>query len=371
MPEPYACIRDCSLLVGNEVPEHGVMKALDDPKTTPAPSTTRTRLALDSFRVLSPGLAVAVGGALVAIGVTALVRGLSPLLVAIALGLAARNLGLLPERLTAGLTVASRVPLRLGIVILGLQLSLQDLAKLGWGIPLLAVSVVAIGIFATVILGRLLKVPPRQTMLVACGFSICGAAAVAGVQSVVEADEEETVTAVALVVLFGTLMIPGIPVLVSLLGLSNEVAAVWAGASIHEVAQVVAAGGIIGGTALATAVTVKLARVLMLAPTVAILSWRQRRAGTTPGMKRPPIVPLFMLGFILLVIVRSTLHVPADVLATAGSIQSFLLASAMFGLGTSVRLKALLRRGGRTLTLAAGSTAIVCLVGLGGALLVA
>ena len=347
------------------------MEALDAPKTIATLRPTRSRLILGSFRVLSPGLAVAVGGALVAIGITALVQGLSPLLVAIALGLAARNFGLLPERLTAGLTVASRVPLRLGIVILGLQLSLQDLAKLGWGIPLLAVSVVTIGIFATVILGRLLKVPPRQTMLVACGFSICGAAAVAGVQSVVEADEEETVTAVALVVLFGTLMIPGIPLLVSLLGLSNEVAAVWAGASIHEVAQVVAAGGIIGGTALATAVTVKLARVLMLAPTVAILSWRQRRAGTATGMKRPPMVPLFMIGFILMVIFRSSFPIPTDVLTIAGSVQSFLLTAAMLALGTSVRLKSLLRRGGRTLALAAGSTAVVCLVGLGGALLVA
>jgi uncharacterized integral membrane protein (TIGR00698 family) len=347
------------------------MEALDDTKTTPAVRPHRSRLILDSFRVLSPGLAVAVGGALVAIGVTALIRGLSPLLVAIALGLAARNLGFLPERLTAGLAVASRVPLRLGIVVLGLQLSLQDLGKLGWGIPLLAVSVVAIGILATVGLGRLLKVPSRQTMLVACGFSICGAAAVAGVQSVVDADEEETVTAVALVVLFGTLMIPGIPVLVSLLGLPTNVAAVWAGASIHEVAQVVAAGGIIGGTALATAVTVKLARVLMLAPTVAILSWRQRRAGTGTGIKRPPIVPLFMIGFIAMVILRSTLPVPAEALATASSIQGFLLATAMLALGTGVRLKALIRRGGRTLALAGGSTAIVCAVGLVGALLVA
>lgn len=347
------------------------MEAIDDTTTTLAVRPARSRIVLDSFRVLSPGLAVAVGGAIVAIAITSVLRGLSPLLVAIALGLAARNLGLLPERLTAGLTIASRVPLRLGIVVLGLQLSLQDLATLGWGIPLLAVAVVAIGILATVGLGRLLKVPSRQTMLVACGFSICGAAAVAGVQSVVDADEEETVTAVALVVLFGTLMIPSVPLLASLLALPNDVAAVWAGASIHEVAQVVAAGGIIGGSALATAVTVKLARVLMLAPTVAILSWRQRRAGTVTGKKLPPIVPLFMIGFIVMVTLRSTLPIPTEALGAAGSIQAFLLAAAMLALGTSVRLKALIRRGGRTLALAGGSTAIVCALGLAGALLVA
>lgn len=369
MPEMHACIEDCPLLAEFVLREHGNMEALDD-KTAAANRPVKTDNRRRTLTLLAPGLGVAVGGAVVAIGITLLVRGLSPLLVAIAIGLAARNLGLLPERLTAGLTVASRVPLRLGIVVLGLQLSLQDLAGLGWGIPILAAVVVAGGIFGTLGLGRILKVPTRQSLLVACGFSICGAAAVAGVQGVLDADEEETVTAVALVVLFGTLMIPSIPLLAGLLGLPSDAAAVWAGASIHEVAQVVAAGGIIGGTALATAVTVKLARVLMLAPTVAILSWRQRRSGAVAGKKRPPIVPLFMIGFMVMVLLRSTLPVPTDVLAAATTIQSFLLATAMFALGTSVRLKTLLKRGGRTLALAGGSTAIVCALGLAGALII-
>lgn len=305
-----------------------------------------------------------------ALAVGAAVSGLSPLLVAIVLGVAARNLGLLREGLSTGLAVAGRVPLRLGIVVLGLQLSLRDLAALGWGIPALAVLVVVTGIAVTLLLGRLLRVPRRQALLVACGFSICGAAAVAGVESVVEADEEETVTAVALVVLFGTLMIPTVPLFAGLFGLDTRTGAVWAGASVHEVAQVVAAGGLLGGGALAIAVTVKLARVLMLAPVAAALSWRMRKDGAASG-RRPPLVPIFVLGFIALVAVRSLVPVPAEVLGAASGLQTFLLTTAMLGLGAGVRIRSLLARGGRTFALAAGSTLAVAAVGLAGALVVA
>lgn len=323
-----------------------------------------------SLRRLGPGLAVALVGAAAALPVASLVPGLSPLLLAIVLGVVARNAGLLPERFSAGLAFAGRVPLRLGIVVLGLQLSLRDLAALGWGIPVLAFAVVTTGILATVLLGRLLRVPPRQALLVACGFSICGAAAVAGVESVVEADEEETVTAVALVILFGTLMIPTLPLVAGLLGLDARTGGVWAGASVHEVAQVVAAGGLLGSGALALAVTVKLARVLMLAPVAAVLSWRQRRAGVEGG-KRPPLVPLFVLGFLALVVVRSLVDVPAAVLGGAQGVQTFLLTTAMLALGAGVHVRSLLRRGGRTLALAVGSTFVVGAVGLAGALAVA
>lgn len=317
-----------------------------------------------------PGLAAAVVGAGAAVAAGTAVPGLSPLLVAIVLGIAARNLGLLPAGLGAGLAVAGRVPLRLGIVVLGLQLSLRDLAELGWGIPALAVLVVVAGIAATLLLGRLLRVPRRQALLVACGFSICGAAAVAGVESVVEADEEETVTAVALVVLFGTLMIPTVPLLVGLLGLDVRTGAVWAGASVHEVAQVVATGGLLGGGALAIAVTVKLARVLMLAPVAAALSWQMRKKGTESG-RRPPLVPIFVLGFIALVVVRTLVPVPPAVLGAASGLQTFLLTTAMLGLGAGVRIRSLVARGGRTFALAAGSTLAVAAVGLAGALVVA
>lgn len=327
------------------------------------------------------GLALAGAVALAACLISHLAPGVSALLIAIILGVAARNLGLLPRGSEPGLAYASRVPLRLGIVLLGLQLSLPELFAHGWGLPLLAMIVVGVGIVGTLGLGRLLGVERKQALLVACGFSICGAAAVAGVESSVDAREKETVTAVALVVLFGTLMIPLIPGLGALLGLSTEQTALWAGASVHEVGQVVAIGGLLGGGALGLAVSMKLARVLLLAPVAAILGARSRALSPETGLetgqdhgasgKRPPIVPLFLVGFILAAVLRSILPVPHEALALASLLQEFLLATAMFALGAGVHLRTLLSGSGKLLTLAAGSTALVAVLGLGGALVIA
>ncbi|GAA2197162.1 YeiH family protein [Sinomonas flava] len=344
------------------------------PLTARAPLRLRKACASSlrpALRRVAPGMGAALGGAVLASGVASVLPGTSALLAAIALGVVAGNVGLLPGWAGPGLALAARVPLRLGIVLLGLQLSLPQLAALGWGIPALAAAVVSTGVVASLAMGRLLSVPPRQALLIACGFSICGAAAVAGVESVVRADEEETVTAVALVVLFGTLMIPALPLVAAALGLGAEVSAVWAGASVHEVAQVVAVSGALGGGALGLAVTVKLARVLMLAPVAAILGWRMRRDGAAEGRRRPPLVPLFVLGFVALVLVGSVAQVPDGVRAGAQTLQTFLLATAMFALGAGVRIRSLARRGGRSLVLAVGSTLAVGAVGLAGALIVA
>ncbi len=324
-------------------------------------------LRLPSSRIL-PGLLLA-GTAAAANMVLGLAFPLlSPVLLAIAAGALARNLGWLPDVLTPGLEVAARRVLRIGIVLLGLQLSLQELGALGWGVPVLAVTVVGVGILSTLALGRALRVGRKQSLLIACGFSICGAAAVAGVERSVGADDDDTVTAVALVVLFGTAMIPLLPWLSGVLGLSSAASGIWAGASIHEVAQVVAAGGIIGGSALAVAVTVKLARVLMLAPVAALLSWRT--GDGREGRRRPPLVPLFVLGFLLMVAARTWLPIQAEVVDSASLLQRFLLTAAMFALGCGVRLRSLLRRGLRPVILAAGSTAVVGITGLLGALLI-
>jgi uncharacterized integral membrane protein (TIGR00698 family) len=214
-------------------------------------------------------------------------------------------------------------------------------------------------------LGRLLGLTWTQRLLIACGFSVCGAAAVAAVGGVVDADEEETLTAVALVVIFGTLMIPVIPALAAAFGMPDIEAGMWAGGSIHEVAQVVAAGGAIGGTALGVAVVVKLARVLMLAPIMAILSVRQRRlaSGSTTA-KRPPLIPLFVLAFIACVALRSGNVLPGVVIADVKVVQTALLTVAMFALGTGVRAAMIRKVGARPFVLAAVSTAWVAAIAL-------
>lgn len=318
-----------------------------------------------------PGIALALGVAAVSMLASQVLPGISALVIAIVVGVMVANLTVLPPALIAGTQFTAKKLLRAGIVLLGLQVALGDLLALGAPMLAVVVVVVTVGILGTVAIGRLLGVEKGLTILVACGFSICGAAAVAaaaGVTDPEEEHEERTVTAIALVVLCGTLMIAAVPAVAALLQLSPEAAGLWAGASIHEVAQVVAAGGALGGTALTLAVIVKLARVLMLAPVMATLSLQQRREGMAEG-KRPPLVPLFVLGFLAMVVLRSVAPLPAPVLEIGAMLQTGLLAAAMFALGTGVRVRRLLQVGPRPFALAALSTLLVASLALGGVLL--
>lgn len=132
----------------------------------------------------------------------------------------------------------------------------------------------------------------------------------------------------------------------------------------------VAAAGVIGGGALQGAVVVKLTRVLMLAPVMAVLGILQRRNNTAPShVKPPPLVPLFVLGFLAMVAVASLHLLPAPALATAKVIQTACLAIAMFALGLGVRITSLIRVGPKPLLLGAASTLLVAGVALGGVLL--
>lgn len=320
--------------------------------------------------VLAPGLALAALGTIVAMGINRLLPAVSPLLIAIVLGAVLANLVHLPARVRPGLTFSAKRVLRAGIALMGLQLLLGDILGLGWEIIVAVVAIVALGITGTMFAGKLLGLTWTQRVLVACGFSICGAAAVAAVESVVDAKEEEVATAVALVVVFGTLMIPTVPLMAQAFGLSDFEAGMWAGGSIHEVAQVVAAGGAVGGAALGVAVVVKLARVLMLAPVVAILGVRRRRlADPASGSVRPPLVPLFVVSFLLCVALRSTGMIPEGVYDGAGFLQTTLLTAAMFALGAGVHLATIRKVGARPFVLAAASTVWVASLALAGVLL--
>ncbi|GAA3516971.1 YeiH family protein [Dietzia aurantiaca] len=341
----------------------GRATASGGPDTGPGRRPGRT----GRLRGLVPGLAVCAVAAALAIGISSLAPALSPLLVAIILGAVLVNVWRLPGSWQPGLAFSSRTLLRAGIALLGLQLLLSDILDLGWGVIATVVAVVCIGIVSTLVIGSMLGISPAQRLLIACGFSICGAAAVAAADGVAEAEEEETVTAVALVVLFGTLMIPVIPLLSAALGLGPVDSGVWAGASIHEVAQVVAAGSALGGTALGVAVVVKLARVLLLAPVIIGIGISMRRRATdTPDQTRPPLVPLFIIAFLACVGLRSVGVVPEVVLDVAKVAQTALLAAAMFGLGTGVRFATLRAVGPRPFVLAAIATVIVTGVALVG-----
>lgn len=318
---------------------------------------------------LLPGVAFCLVGALLAWFAAQILPGVSALLIAIVLGAVWRNLAPVPEVLDTGIAFTAKRLLRVGIVLLGFQLSISAVADLGAGVLLVVVAAVAVTFFVTLWLGHLLGVSLAQRLLIASGFSICGAAAVAATEGPAKAKQEEVATAIALVVLFGTLMIPLVPFLGNLFGMHEEMLGMWIGSSTHEVAQVVAAGGAVGSSALAVAVTVKLARVVTLAPIIAGISVAMRRRGVEDSGTKPPIVPLFVIGFLAAVLVRTTGVLPEPVLTSLEGAQSITLAAAMVALGLGVHLPSLFRVGMKPVILGVLSTATILSVSLGAVVL--
>lgn len=312
-------------------------------------------------RRLGPGLLLAASATAVAITLNAVVPAVSALSAAVVLGVLVGSA--LPERAREGLRWATTRFLRLGVVLLGLQLGIGEVLGLGPATVLAVVATVLLAFFGTLLLGRLFGLSRGLGLMVATGFSICGASAIAAMDSVARTDKEDVATGITLVTLYGSAAIALVPLVGIHLGMSDVELGAWAGLSVHEVAQVVAAASPAGAAAVAVAVVVKLTRVLLLAPMVAGVGLVQRRRGGEAG-KRAPLVPLFVVGFLVMIAIRSTGAVPAVLLTVAQTATTLLFAAALFGLGTGVRIGALLRTGRRGLALGAASTILVALLGL-------
>ena len=311
-----------------------------------------------------PGLIMAAAVGAIAFVVESLVKNytqvvVSPLVLAVVLGALISNFGLLPETCRLGLGFSARNLLRLGIVLLGLQLSFTQVRELGAPGLALVIIVVAITFTGTQWLGKKMGLSSGLSLLVATGFSICGASAIAAMRPVSDADDDDMAYAIALVTICGTLAIFSLPTIGELIGFSGAQFGSWVGASVHDVAQTVATAASSNEDAQHAAIVVKLTRVMLLAPLVAGVSFARRRkqkiAHTTrssnENAKLPPVIPLFIIGFIAAVTINSVFNLPNSVLSDAKTIEKALLASALVGLGAGVNARKLRRVGSRPLAL--------------------
>ena len=304
---------------------------------------------------------------------------ISPLVAALVLGVLIGNIISIPKIFVSGQKFAAKKVLRFGIVLLGTQLALKQVVDLGGRELIVVVGVVALTFLGTLWLGPRLGVSKSLSLLIATGFSICGASAVAAMEGVVEADEEEVTYAIALVTLCGSLAIVLLPLLRNLIGLSDpQLFGSWVGASVHDVAQVIATSSTGGDTAVQAATVVKLSRVVLLAPLVACVSiWvRRSSSGLVAKAKkadktRVSVVPLFVIGFLVMIAVRTTGIIPENLLSKIKTIEQVCLASALVGLGSDVRIAKLIKVGGRPLLLALISWFGIAAVSLIGVRLVA
>ncbi|MGE0239302.1 MAG: YeiH family protein, partial [Parvibaculaceae bacterium] len=257
---------------------------------------------------------------------------LSPLIIAIVIGFAVKNLMGTPPAASEGVRFALRWILRSGIVLLGLQLTLGQVAEIGVRGGAAIVLALGMTFLATLGLGRLLGVEARLAQLIAAGTAICGASAVIAVGAATRADDEDVAYAVACVTVFGLLAMFAYPPLAAIMSLDGREYGLWVGASIHEVAQVVGAGYQYGLEAGEFAVATKLARVAMLAPMVLLIAWFARRGGGAAAQARPPL-PWFVLGFLLMMGIASSGLVPDNISGGAAVATQVLMAMALAAMG--------------------------------------
>ncbi|MFZ4287592.1 YeiH family protein [Variovorax sp. HJSM1_2] len=307
------------------------------------------------------GLAAALAGlaALLAQGSAMQQMGLSALTLAIALGMLAGHsvLPVLPPRasqsLDRGVDFARSTLLRAGIVLYGFRISFHDIAGVGWPGVWINVVMVAMILGAAILIGtRWLSLDRQSALLIGAGSAICGAAAVMATQPVVRGDEHKVSMAIATVMVFGTLSMLLYPLAYPYLGLSAHSFGLFAGSTIHEVAQVVAVGDSIGPAAAQAAVVEKMLRVMLLAPVLLVLSLHGGSAPQTRSSWRQVQVPWFAFLFVAVSGLHSAQLLPAAWVAALVQLDTLLLATAMAAMGLRTRASSLRRAGVRPLQLA-------------------
>ena len=280
----------------------------------------------------------------------------SALLLVVLLGMVLASFVRPPAWAVPGIRTAQRPVLRWAVAGLGFRLSLAELWKIG--AP--ALGVVVISTFAALGFGwwvaRRFGLGEKLGLLLGVGGAICGASAVVAADSVVQGEKRDSAIALGVITLLGTIGILVYPLLAHGLAMTDFRYGVWAGASLHEMAQVVAAASGLSEASVKVATVVKLARIALLAPVVLGLAWSLRRkaAGMEPAatvaparassavgiVATPPAVapkvapvPWFLVLFVLFALVNSTGVIPAPALGLIGRVDLWLLCVGMAGVG--------------------------------------
>ena len=247
------------------------------------------------------------------------------------------------ERFARGIYFASRNILRIGVALLGLRITTSEVTDLGWSVVGLIVTSVVATILAGALIGRAFGLKNDQSVLSAGAVAICGASAALAISSVLPTHkdhERNTIMTVAGVTALSTVAMVVYPVFVSYLQYDNATAGVFLGATIHDVAQVVGAGYIISDQTGEISTLVKLIRVACLVPVVITISLITRRSRADSPDKRP-LLPWFLIAFVILVVVNSMGWVPSSAQSVLTPVSSWCLLTAVAALGVKTSLKAL------------------------------
>ncbi|PZX13224.1 YeiH family protein [Celeribacter halophilus] len=288
--------------------------------------------------------------------------GAPVMLMALLIGMSFAFLSDAGTHTVSGIEFASKQLLRFGVALLGLGITVQQIASAGLGVLLITLSGVGLTIAVGILLSRVLGGSARFGLLTGGAVAICGASAALAISSVLPKDdpdlERNTVFTVIAVTALSTLAMILYPILSGVLGLSDEMTGVFFGATIHDVAQVVGAGYSVSDLAGSTATFVKLLRVATLVPVVIILSLVFSGASAQTEKKSLPI-PFFVLGFAALVLIGSADVIPETAVAFLLDLSRWCLVTAIAALGMKTSLRKLGDVGARAIIVICLSTVIL------------
>ncbi|WP_306004109.1 YeiH family protein [Brevundimonas sp. C43] len=321
----------------------------------PASAHTPPTASATAFgRTIRPGVMLCLLVTLAAIGLTSIERDvighvwLEPLVLAILLGAAVRTAWTPDTRFKAGIDFSAKTLLEVAVVLLGASVSAATLSSLGVGFVPGIFALVALAIVVGFGVGRALGLNTRMALLVACGNAICGNSAIAAVAPVIDADGKEVAASIAFTAVLGVIVVLALPLLGGLIHLNGLQYGALAGLTVYAVPQVLAAAAPFGAVATQTGTVVKLVRVLMLGPVILALSliFRERAPGAAkPGLSR--LLPWFIIGFLVMIGLRSFDLIPQAALAPMAAASSLLTVVAMAALGLQTDIRAVARAGGR------------------------
>jgi len=323
------------------------------------PVTSLATRAVARGKELLPGVLVIAVIAAVATFLGQFMPAVGAVLPALVIGVVAASIRRPSGRLQPGIVFASKMLLQVAVVLLGLRLSVGDVYSVGrQSLPVLLGTLTAC-LIAAPLVGRLLKVDRVVRTLIGVGTGVCGLSAIAAVAPILGAASVELATAVSTIFLFNVTAVAVFPLIGHALNMDPATFGLFAGTAVNDTSSVVAAASVFSAAALSTAVVVKLVRTLAIVPIsigLSVMESRREAKHNPQPMTAGRVVrmvPWFIAGFLVLVVLNSVVHVPPSVHDSVTALTNFLIAMALAGIGLSTDLQAMRRAGWRPLALGA------------------
>ena len=339
----------------------------DEQITDESSLAIKTRFFLPPhIEALMPGLLLTAAISALALHTGAKITYVTPLIAAMGISMLLRNAFIIPAAYNAGIFFSMRQILRFAVALLGIRITFDKIIELGWEGLVVALAPLVLTFIFTVIMGKFLKVSPASSLLIGSGTSICGASAILTSGAFIRSKDEDIIVAISSITVFGTISMLMYPFLFKsgLLPLNEIQYGYWAGASIHEVAQVVTAAFGGGDESGEIGILVKLTRVAALIPAAFILSYLVNRGIIKHGEARGGksiTFPFFLLGFLGMVVLNSLNFFTPRAVKWIEFFDMFLLTMAMAGMGLETDFRRLLKVGFRPLFLSIFTTGFIAI----------